>query len=155
MKTSNFHNIKDTLATSGVYSTSTTGINKNIKSPLQKLSIDYRLESIGLVTQGVVKLLKPGRIRFTFDTRSTRCSQGVEEITRSSPYMPLHPPTRLSTVHLKVQIGLDVDSLPPVIIGIDGHSKFPETRRSTLEIIHVPDHDQLGRPRLIKRALCH
>lgn len=52
-------NFEDTLFASGDYSTLFTGINTNINDPVHVSSTTPSIESLELVSQRVVKLVKP------------------------------------------------------------------------------------------------
>lgn len=73
----------DTPAASGVYCTSRTDLNMKINSCVQATSIDFCLQSMELVVQCVIELLRLGMIHFRTDTKSPKFFQGVRVSTHS------------------------------------------------------------------------
>lgn len=74
---------EDTIAASGVYSTTSTDLDTKINGRAQAISMNSSLESMEPVAKSVVKHLRPKNNPFTTDPRPTPSSQNVR--VSSSP----------------------------------------------------------------------
>lgn len=84
-KSKNGCDFENTMATSGVYSGVRIGQKTKINGHVQANSTDSGLDSMLIVDNVVVKLLRARRIRFTIDYKPTKSSKHVLVSTSTSP----------------------------------------------------------------------
>lgn len=106
----------EVLTASGMYITASTDLNTIMNGRVQARSTDYSLESMEWVAQGVVKVLRPRRIRFDIDSKLTELSQDVRSLTHPSLVPVFSPPVKLSTVLLHKTTYLWKESVQPPIL---------------------------------------
>lgn len=145
----------DAIAHAGVYTTPSTDLSTRIKGRVQTSSMNFRSKSIELVTRGVVKRLKPRRIRLTTDSKLNR-------VVERCPSSNLSPIDKCHCTFLPVPqqkfTDLNVSQNETRILS-PTHQRgqlIPASRReSSLLIVYVPGYEPSYPPLRLKETICH
>lgn len=86
--------IENTLATTGVYSTSINDPNTRMNDHVRASTTDSSLEIMKLLAKANLKLLRPRKIRFCIESRPTKSSQYVRSLAHPSFVPPPLPSNR-------------------------------------------------------------
>lgn len=93
-KSMNTSTFEATLLASIAYSTASTYLDTRMNGLVHTSSTDSSLESMELVAQSVVKLLRPKRIRLTIDSWPTQSSQDLRDLTPLISVHDFSPPNQ-------------------------------------------------------------